>query len=217
LIKQTKLHWLKNWVWLLVLVSVVFPASTAAAASVPGAGVDPDGTPVPLPTFGMFSESLENGRPHQVVGVYAVGLMALPVIQQPYGSPAYVSDQPGVATQFAMGKEHDTVGLMAHNYLAGEAFFGLQVGQDVKIVYGDGRSVLYRVREIQRYKAVNPDSISTEFIGLQNAIAPILTATELFDQTYGREGDQLVFQTCIAKGEEDSWGRLFVIAEPVHG
>ena len=103
---------------------------------------------------------------------------------------------------------------MAHNYLAGEAFFDLEEGQEIKLVYGDGRSALYRVREIQRYQAVNPNSISTEFIGLQD-IAPILTANELFERTYGLEEELLVFQTCIAKGKEDSWGRLFVLAEPV--
>lgn len=209
-------YWFLTGVWLLVLVSMVFPASAVAAASLPGSGTDPDGAPEPLPSFGLFSKGLENGRPDQVVGVYSVGLMALPVVQQPVGSPAYVSDRPDVVTQFAMGIEHNTVGLMAHNYLAGEAFFGLQVGQSVRLVYGDGRSVLYRVREIQRYQALNPDSTSTEFIGLQNAIAPILTATELFDRTYGQQEHLLVLQTCIAKGEEDSWGRLFVIAEPVH-
>ena len=48
-------------------------------------------------------KSVENGNPDQVVGVYVVGLMALPVVQQPYGSPAYVSEQPEVATQFGNG------------------------------------------------------------------------------------------------------------------
>ena len=214
LMKQKKLYWLVNWIWVLVLISVVSPASVVQASFPVGAGVDPDWIPAPLPPFGVFSESMENGDPDQVVGVYVHGVMALPVIQQPYGSLAYVSDQPDVATQFEMGMKHDTVGLMAHNYLAGEAFFNLEEDQEIKLVYGDGRSILYRVREIQRYQAMNPNSISTEFVGLQE-IAPILTANELFERTYGLEEKLLVFQTCIAKGEEDSWGRLFVLAEPV--
>ncbi len=215
--KRTKLYRLVNWIWILVLIALIFPTSGVLASS-PGGGPGWPALPpeprAPLPSFGTFSAGVANGNPDQVVGVYVKDLLALPVVQQPADNPAYVSEQPDVATQFSLGKKHNTVGLMAHNYLAGGAFFDLEEGREITLVYGDGTSTRYRVREVQRYRAINPDSISTEFIGLQE-IAPILTAKDLFDRTYGLEEDLLVFQTCIAKDGEDSWGRLFVIAEPL--
>jgi hypothetical protein len=41
----------------------------------------------------------------------------------------------------------------------------------------------------------------------------VLKASEVFSRVYERQG-QAIFQTCISRGDELSWGRLFVIAEP---
>jgi phage tail protein X len=41
-----------------------------------------------------------------------------------------------------------------------------------------------------------------------------LTATDLFNHVYAT-GDRLVLQTCIANHGQASWGRLFIIAQPV--
>jgi hypothetical protein len=39
-----------------------------------------------------------------------------------------------------------------------------------------------------------------------------LSSEDVFKQVYAK-GNQLVFQTCIQRGNEDSWGRLFIIAD----
>lgn len=160
-----------------------------------------------------FIESVKNGRADQVVGVYVAGLFAYPIVQQPAGAPAYVSSLPDTITQFAMAARHDTIGLLAHNYLAGAIFAELELGLDVALVYGDGKVRNYRVDEIRTFQALSPNSPYSDFIDLENP-AQVLTAAEVFTQIYAEEG-RLVFQTCIERNGELSWGRIFVSAIPV--
>src|SRR5262245_13463790 len=92
-----------------------------------------------LPNFSDFSLSVQNGRADDAAGVYVTNQFALPVVQQPYGSPGYVSREDGNVTQFRMANQYGNVGLLAHNFLSGKAFFDLEIGDEVRLVHGDGR------------------------------------------------------------------------------
>ena len=170
----------------------------------------PTPTPAAAPFFDTFVKSLINGNKKQVVGVYVEKLMALKVVQQPANDPGFVSTVKETATYFAMVKNYlGNTGLLAHNYLAGIYYFDLQPGQSVVLIYGDGHTEEYVVSKSDRYQAVNPTSPTSNFINL--ASGETLTSTDLFNRVYGGTS-KTTFQTCIAQGNESSWGRLFVIA-----
>jgi hypothetical protein len=166
-----------------------------------------------LPTLSAFSTSVQNSNANQIAGVYVPGLMAVPVVQQPSGQAGYVSTTAETLTQFAAANKYGTTGLLAHNYLAGAYFSSLSRGSVITLVYGDGSVRYYGVTAVLEYQALSPNSPYSQFVNLaQPGIA--LSSTDLFHQTYGL-GNVLVLQTCIANGNEPSWGRLFVIAEPI--
>lgn len=164
-----------------------------------------------LPSLGTFIAQVQNGNAEQVTGLYSPDRLALPVVQQPESLPGYVSTTAGAATQFGMATQFDSLGFLAHNYLAGVEFFEIAQDDMIYVIYGDGHYERYRVIQIRRLQALQPGSVLSDFVDL--GTKKKLTATELFYETYGI-GGQLVLQTCIAVGKQDSWGRLFVIATP---
>ena len=169
---------------------------------------NPDGA---LPGFADFSRSVQNGDATVLRGVYVPDVLALPVVQQPVDRPYYVSNRDGEATQFGMASQYGNIGLLAHNTLSGRDFSRLSIGQQVRLVYGDGRVEDFLVTNILRFRASNPESVSSSFRNLDRK--ETLSAGEMFTRTY--TGDRhLVFQTCIAANGNESWGRLFIIAVP---
>ena len=167
-------------------------------------------TPV-LPTFSDFSKSVQNGQADVLRGVYVPNVLALPVIQQPSSNAGYVSNNDGEATQFRMASQFGNVGLLAHNHLSGKSFSGLAVGQEIILVYGDGRVEYFVVKEVLKYQALQPNSSYSSFKNLDKD--ETLTAEQMFKRVYF--GDRHVtFQTCINAEGNLSWGRLFVIAIP---
>ena len=164
-----------------------------------------------LPSFAEFSKSVQNGKENELRGVYVRDVMALPIIQQPYGNAGYVSSNDGEATQFRMAAQFGNIGLLAHNHLSGKTFSQLAVGQEVRLVYGDGRFETFIITEVLRYQALQPNSPYSSFKNLGKD--ETLSAEQMFKRVYF--GDRHVtFQTCIEKDGELSWGRLFVIAVP---
>jgi len=164
-----------------------------------------------LPRFSDFSESVQNGKADVLRGVYVSNVLALPVVQQPSGNASYVSNNDAQATQFSMASKFGNVGLLAHNYLAGKHFPQLSVGQEVRLVYGDGRVEYFVVTEILRYQALQPNSPWSSFRNLDDSAT--LTSKQMFKRVYS--GDRHVtFQTCIESDGTPSWGRLFVVAVP---
>jgi hypothetical protein len=164
-----------------------------------------------LPDFTDFSRPVQNGQPDMLRGVYVADVLALPVAQQPAGNANYVSDQEGEATQYSPAAQFGNVGILAHNHLAGKSFSRLTVGQEVRLVYGDGTVEYFVIAEVLRYQALQPENPWGSFRDLEND--EVLTAEQLFDRVY--KGDHRVtFQTCIADKGVLSWGRLFVMARP---
>jgi hypothetical protein len=162
-----------------------------------------------LPTLSDFVTSIRTGESQTLVGVYVPGVMALPVMQQPSSQPGYVSEEKNVLTQFRMANQYGTTGLLAHNYLAGDNFFNIALGQDVVLVFGDGKTRTYRIDDIQSYQALSPYSVYSNFIDL-SAPGKMMSSTDVFNRVYG-QGNVLVLQTCIKVGNEASWGRIFLI------
>lgn len=164
-----------------------------------------------LPDFSSFVESVKGGDAGTLRGVYVSNVMSFPVIQQPIGNPGYVSPDPDVITQFSMASEVGNVGLLAHNHLAGQAFTNLDVGHEVRLVYGDGRVEYFIVTQTLEYQALQPYSPYSDFRNLETN--QTISAEDLFREVY--RGDRhITFQVCIEADGVDAWGRLFVIAQP---
>lgn len=170
---------------------------------------DPEGS---LPSFADFSRSVQNGDANVLRGVYVPDVLALPVVQQPEDNPYYVSNHDGETTQFSMASQYGNIGLLAHNNLSGKSFSRLSVGQQVHLVYGDGRVEDFVVANILRFQASKPQSTSSSFRNLD--LNETLSAGEMFGRAYAGQR-HLVFQTCIEAYGNASWGRLFIIAMPI--
>jgi hypothetical protein len=164
-----------------------------------------------LPTFTDFSKSVQNGDAKTLRGVYVTDVLALPIVQQPAGNAAYVSSTDGVITQFSMPSQYGNVGLLAHNHLSGKLFSQFAAGQEVRLVYGDGKTETFVITEVLHFQALQPTSPYSSFRNVDKN--ETLTAEQMFKRVYF--GDRHVtFQTCINANGVASWGRLFVIAIP---
>ena len=167
-----------------------------------------------LPALDSFINSVMNGKATQVVGVYVPGTLALPTVQQPATQPNFVSREPETTTQFLAASRFQTIGFLAHNYLAGTHFFDLKMFQTVIVIYGNGKLGYYQIVDIQKYQALTPNSPHSDFVDLNGPVNNHLTAGDLFDRVYAK-GDRVIFQTCILNNGEPSWGRMFIIATPM--
>jgi hypothetical protein len=164
-----------------------------------------------IETLSGFVAALKDGKA-VLRGVYITDVLAFRVVQQPKNQNGYVSAIQGVVTQFGMASDYGTIGLLAHNFAAGADFSKVPVGSMVNVIYGDGTIKVFKVTKIAQYQALQPNSASSNFLDL--ATNEKLSAGSLFKIMYGGKA-HLTLQTCIAKGNESSWGRLFIIAEPV--
>jgi hypothetical protein len=164
-----------------------------------------------LVSLEMFVNQVKNGQADEMRGIYIPETLAAHIVLQPAGKYEFVSSWPNVVTQFDLASKRGSTGLLAHNYLAGKSFLLLKENQKIYLVYGDGKTSAFVVREILRYQALTPTSASSNFIDLENG--DLLTASELFLKVYDRPG-QIIFQTCITEDHNPAWGRMFIIAEP---
>jgi len=146
-----------------------------------------------------------------VSGVYFGKGRFLRVVDQPKNKPGFVSTISNTATNFQMASKFGNIGLVAHNYLGGRLFHDVEIGDNIHVMDGFGRTRIYKVKETLRYQAVNPRSTRSNFIELETR--QLCTASDVFKRVY-KGKHHLVLQTCIKKGSNDEWGRKFVIAYP---
>ncbi len=163
------------------------------------------------PSLSSFIEQVKNGAAREITGLYMKDLLSYPVIQQPGNQPAYVSPYDDQVTQFQSASAYGSLGFVAHNTLAGARFSDITTGDLISVVYGDGHYSRYKVIQIRRFQAIQPNNPYSSFIDLSTSTR--LSVEDVFYQTYG-VSRQLVLQTCISNQGADSWGRLFVIAVP---
>lgn len=145
-------------------------------------------------------------------GLFAPDVFAYPVVLQPQNAPAFVSSHPDELTYFALAEKFGSVGLLAHNTLAGKDFFSLKAGDEVGY-YQRGVWQWYRVEKILQFQALTPESPTSDFRDLEHP-ERVLSASALFQEIYAQPG-KLILQTCVARGQIDSWGRLFIVATPI--
>lgn len=206
----------KNRFFLFILLfSILFSSGFAAVQPhlIPLTGVGTITAKIssaPSTTVDEFTARVQDGSAN-IRGIYAQSHFAYQVIQQPSGQPGYVSAIAGVVTQFGLATSYGSTGLLAHNFAAGAQFDELEVGDVLYLVLGNGTYSRFVVTELQQYQALSPDSATSQFIDLSTRVE--ISASQLFTQVYAVP-NRLVLQTCIQNGNEDSWGRLFVIAEP---
>lgn len=174
---------------------------------------NPVESPAPFPSLREFIPTIKNGNAGQIVGVFINDTLALRVVQQPSSNPGFVSSEPGVVTEFSLAAQFGTTGLLAHNTAAGASFDQIAADQKIVLVYGNGDLKFFRVDQIRNFQALSPASPYSSFIDLAEP-GRMLSVETLFYQIYQRDGD-LVFQTCIERDGQSSWGRLFVIAQPI--
>ena len=97
------------------------------------------------------------------------------IVQQPSGDSLWVSSRSDVVTHWEYIDSFDSLGLLAHDYLAGRYFYHLRTGNEL---YADGYE--YSITEIKFYDASYEDEI-------------------IFNEVY-TEPDRLVLQTCWGDG-----------------
>lgn len=165
----------------------------------------------PSADFENFVASVNTGKTNQVSGVYVQDVLAYAVVRQ-NGNAAYVSGDPDIVTQFAMAADYGSTAFLAHNFLAGAAFFQLSEGQVITLVYGDGSTADFQITSIRRFQALSPESTQSSFIDLDTNEK--LSTSDLFYSMYNSD-NPVVLQTCIDNEGVSSWGRLFVIAVPL--
>lgn len=161
----------------------------------------------------IASDENESKEPGILLALSIDNLVTLGIVQQPFGNNAFVTPVPGYATAYQMALDYGTIGLLAHNYLAGQYFSQISPGQRITLIYGDQTATSFIVTQIQQYQALSPNSASSNFIDLDSG--KLLTASQLFRKIYQEQTGNLVLQTCIYADQNPSWGRLFIIAEPV--
>ncbi len=136
----------------------------------------------------------------------------LPIIQQPEGNPFYVSNKPDVITQFSSPALDGVVGLLAHDFRAGAEFYGLKIGQMLKIFYEQGTVRDYQVVSIHRFQKLDSSSVYSDLVDLETNEQ--VTTSQVYDRFY-RGSHHVTFQTCLAGNGRLDWGLYFVIAEPI--
>jgi hypothetical protein len=164
-----------------------------------------------IPNSPDFYNPIQDSEADVLRAVYVPNVLALPVVQQPTDDPYYVSNHDGEVTQFSIASQYGNIGLLAHNHLSGKSFSKLSIGQEVELVYGNGRSEYFVVTEVLRFQALQPQNQQSLFLNLDNSEP--LSANQMFNRVY-TGSHHLTFQTCIKANGNMSWGRLFVLAMP---
>ena len=141
----------------------------------------------------------------EIVALWMVilGHFYYPIVQQPSGNYWYVSKKENVVTQFSLA---NNVTLMAHNYLAGEQFLDLDVGDTIYLMTKDGLMV-YSVYDIDYYETIS----YTRYRDLETD--KVSTIYEIVEKHYSNTS--LTLQTCLEKDGDWTWGITFLSARRV--
>ena len=205
--KMTSKFYLFLLSFLTILSLAGIPAPTGSAIPVTGLSSLSIIANATSPSVQSAKESASNS---QLASIKIENVFDLPVVQQPSSNSGYVSTRNNTLTQFGLASRYGSIGILAHNYLAGKYFSSLSSGEVITLTFADGTTKNYTVSSIKQYQALTPDSQYSKFVDL-NDYSKTLSSSDLFMDTFGLS-DALVLQTCITKNGNSSWGRLFVIA-----
>ncbi len=171
----------------------------------------PEAAANPLPSLDEFVTSLASAGAQGLQGIYVPATFAYHVVPQPDGNYGYVSAAPDTVTQFGLAGD-GVVGLLGHVDLAGKRFPDLRPGEEVDLIWADRSVRRFSIASTGRYQAVDPQDPSSDFIDLDTGAQ--ISAADLF-AAYYTGGEHVTLQTCIEQNGDPSWGRLFVVAEPM--
>jgi hypothetical protein len=144
----------------------------------------------------------------------------VPVVPQPKGNVGWVSPDLKALTKFKWAQDtYNTPAFIAHSGGAGKYLQGLNIGDVITYLenmqpkngtLSDIFSKGYKVKEIHRYQTMQPRNMRSPQKSLEDGNT--YSSEAVTDKIYkNRKG--IVFQTCIEKGSNPAWGRMFVIAE----
>lgn len=185
--------------------------------SLPNPGDGSDGethilTPEQQTLLDRFLLHVVTGDPRQITGLFIPGYGGFYVVQPPDGKDGSVSPVQGVLTQFKRPGSQGVIGLIAHNYSAGKWFTGFSPGDEFYVLYGDGRYDIYQFKESIQYRAINGKNVYSDFVDLSSGQR--LNVDQVYNRVYSGK-PHLTLQTCIQEDDDLTWGRMFIIAEPV--
>jgi len=132
------------------------------------------------------------------------------VIPQPPNDNGFVSSIDRTVTQFQMPyKRSNTLGFLAHNYIAGRDFSSVSIGDRLEYIglKNDNRNATVK----QIIDCSKLDQKGTKFSCPSISKKP-LTEAQLYNYIY-KPSNRFVLQTCIGKDKDMEWGRKFIIGE----
>ena len=169
--------------------------------------------PYVIPRSAWSDDSHDNNPSELLYELYIDRNTSFRIVQQPVGKGNFVTNLPDFVTEFQLASNYGSIGILAHNYLAGQYFFQISRGQKLKLIYSDKSTSSFIVTKVQQYQALSPNSPTSNFVDLNTG--EYLTASQLFKRIYSNQTGNLILQTCIFNDQNPTWGRLFVIAEPL--
>jgi hypothetical protein len=169
--------------------------------------------PYVIPRSAWSDDSHDNNPSELLYELYIDRNTSFRIVQQPVGKGNFVTNLPDFVTEFQLASNYGSIGILAHNYLAGQYFFQISRGQKLKLIYSDKSTSSFIVTKVQQYQALSPNSPTSDFVDLNTG--EYLTASQLFKRIYSNQTGNLILQTCIFNDQNPTWGRLFVIAEPL--
>jgi hypothetical protein len=188
-------------------------ASAATFPLIPTSLPELDILALTQPSLDAFIASLPEGRPDELLGVYAPGVMALMVEPQPPGQDLYVTSKVGYATLFSRPLRYNVIALLAHNTHSGALFYKLDLGDAVTLVYGDGRREVYQIEAIEDFQKLEPGNPRSNYVELISG--QVMSTRQVFTRFY-RNGPHLVLQTCLEYQGNYNWGVRFIMGEEIN-
>jgi hypothetical protein len=157
-------------------------------------------------------------KPTQESDIIFPNVPPMKIVQQPYKNYNWISDFTNVFTQLAQPRSiYGTKVFSIHTYGNDNVLYDLKVGDIIfyrtKITTNECSNEIYlnfyQVKEIYHYQAVQPLNPRTPLIDLETN--ETFSSTRIFDKLFGNN-KRILFQTCIFKDGNTSWGRLFIVA-----
>lgn len=141
------------------------------------------------------------------------GGFSLPIIQQPEGKDFFVSTKNDLITQFNSPAKNGVTGLLAHNYLSGQEFYNLKIGQKLTVDYEGGFIHRYKIVSINRFQKLDASTVYSDLVDLETNKE--ISSTDVYNRFYSGS-PHVTFQTCIEKDGHWDWGLIFITAEPIY-
>jgi hypothetical protein len=161
----------------------------------------------------VFESGFLNDHIKKADRVSVEGGFSLPIIQQPEGKDFFVSTKNDLITQFSSPAQSGVTGLLAHNYLSGQEFYKLKIGQKLTVDYDGGFAHRYKIVSITRFQKLDPSTVYSELIDLETNME--MSSTDVYNRFYSGS-PHVTFQTCLEKDGHWDWGLIFITAEPIY-